>query len=601
MSLCKDSMSWRNIFSTKYLIPISGVVAILIYILYELLMYYFSKLFGYNFKRGGDLNIIFLIFGVILILYNFLPGWLFEYISKLKSFCLKINNLQAISILIVLTVIGLILRINNLGSLTFWTDEMYQTYAALGLIQQGSPVLPSGMVYMRSFLDTFLIAQSFKIFGVNEFAARLPSALFGVLTIPLVYLAGKEFGNKRVGIIAAFLITFSVFEIVWNRDARMYSQFQFLYLLTAYLFYIFIKNRAWKVIPAIIVSFILAYYSHSQIWIFVLIAFLYISYINLRNKTYIKTYALFGVLGSIIIFSLLVFVNFLIPEEVLESGGKIADITVLHYMINSFHFTLLTLITVSGMIFLISKNFGIFKKENNFYLLINFFVPLLIITIFPWRTPRYAFFIYPFLIIIVSKILDYGLIRNGFDSEINRIFNNIKYKLTDLSNIKTIFTILIISLLVSELAFNFNYENYYRYTYQGEKISQRSSQFIKNNLNIDDKVASTESLVTLYYIGRSDYLIRQSRNESDISDIYNAGLNAYSGAIVLESYNLFMLMVQQEKGWVVSARDDLNRSFIDPRVRDYIRNNMTYHPEASDKKIEVYSWGRTRSDKSFKA
>lgn len=320
-------MNWRNIFATRYLIPVAGVVVLLLYVLYNLLI---NSLEGYNLRRAGDLDTVLLIFGVILILYNFLPEWLFEYSSKFRSFFKGINNLQAISILTVLTVIGLVLRINNLGSLTFWMDEAIQTYAALGLIQHGSPVLPSGMVYMRSFLDTFLIAQSFKIFGVSEFAARLPSALFGVLTIPLVYLTGKEFGNRRVGIIAAFLITFSVFETVWNRDARMYSQFQFLYLLTAYLFYIYIKSKNWKIIPAIAGSFILAYYSHTQISIFILIAFLYILYVFL-NKLNVNKYILLGILFSTIIFSLLIFVNFLIPEEVLESSGMTVDITILRY------------------------------------------------------------------------------------------------------------------------------------------------------------------------------------------------------------------------------------------------------------------------------
>ncbi|KCZ72295.1 hypothetical protein ANME2D_01700 [Candidatus Methanoperedens nitroreducens] len=171
MSLCKDSMRWRNISFTEYLIPTLGVAVILTYILYQLLISSLegSKLFGYTLRRLGALDTILLTFGVVLISYNFLPKRLFEYSSKLKNFFLKITSRQAMHILAVLIITGLILRINNLGSFTFWMDEATQTYAALGFMQQGSPVLPSGMVYMRSFLDTFLIAQSFKIFGVNEF------------------------------------------------------------------------------------------------------------------------------------------------------------------------------------------------------------------------------------------------------------------------------------------------------------------------------------------------------------------------------------------------------------------------------------------------
>ncbi|KCZ72296.1 Alg9-like mannosyltransferase family protein [Candidatus Methanoperedens nitroreducens] len=336
------------------------------------------------------------------------------------------------------------------------------------------------------------------------------------------------------------------------------------------------------------VSFILAYYSHIQIWIFTLIAFLYIFYIYFKNKAYVKIYMLFGILASILMFSLLIFKKFIVPTLVPEGGGK----TILHYIILNFHFTLLTMIFVSGMIFLISKNFGIFKKENNFYLSINFFVPLLILSSFPWRDARYAFFIYPFLLIIASKILDYSLIRNGFENDIIKIFDNLKLNIANFNNVKNICIILIITLLASELAFNSDSINYKQYSFQGQIISQKSSQFLKDNLGSDDKVVSTAgTLVNLYYIGRLDYLIRQTeykRFDKNGSDIY-------SGAIILKSYDSFIQMVQQEQGWIISPRGVLNEPHIvDPKVRNYIRNNMTYHPEASDDITEVYSWGGIR-------
>ena len=577
-------MNWKNNFWDKYLILISGFLIILLYILHYLLIDSLRgfKLLGYSIERIEYLATLFFIFGAILLLYYFLPKWFFEYLSRFKKFFSAITNLQAISILVVLTVIGIILRINNLGTSTFWMDETIQTYAAIGLMQQGIPVLPSGMIYSRSFLDTLLIAQSFKIFGVSEFAARLPSALFGVLTIPLIYLTGKELGNKRVGIIAAFLITFSLFEIIWNRDARMYSQLQFLYLLTTYLFYIYIKSKNWKIIPAIFGSFMLAYYSHSQIWIFILIAFLYVVYIYFRNKTYIKPYMLLGILFSILIFSIQISRIIFTPE--VEQPGKIK--TILHYIIIPDHFTLLAIVFICGIIFLVSKNYDFYKKENNFFLLISFFFPLLIITGYPWMSRRYAFFIYPFLVIIVSKILDYSMIQNGLDNEMNKIFTNIKSKIISSRNIKIIINILIISLIASELAYNLNPINYEQTTYQGKVISQKSAHFIKTNLDNDDKVASTEALVTLYYIGKSDYLIRKSGFVLEKN-----GTDQYSGSIILKSYDSFMHIVQSEKGWIICARYDLKEPGVDPKVIDYIRNNMTYYPEASDDITEVYSWG----------
>jgi 4-amino-4-deoxy-L-arabinose transferase-like glycosyltransferase len=55
-------------------------------------------------------------------------------------------------------------------------------------------------------LGAWLIAISFKLFGVNEFALRFWSALFATGTVVIVYLFGKEIENKCVGIFSALLL-----------------------------------------------------------------------------------------------------------------------------------------------------------------------------------------------------------------------------------------------------------------------------------------------------------------------------------------------------------------------------------------------------------
>ncbi len=174
---------------------------------------------------------------------------------------------------------------------------------------------------------------------------------------------------------------------------------------------------------------------------------------------------------------------------------------------------------------------------------------------------------------------------------IKKINSYIKFKIISSKNIRIIINIIIISLIISELAYNFNQIIYEQPLDRGKTISQKSTQFIRSNLDNDDKVASTEALVTLYYIGKSDYLIRTSGfvNEKN-------GTDQYSGSIILKSYDSFMHMIQSEKGWVIAARGELKEPNIDPKIIDYIRNNMTYYPEASDDITEVYSWGKVRSN-----
>jgi 4-amino-4-deoxy-L-arabinose transferase-like glycosyltransferase len=134
----------------------------------------------------------------------------------------------------VLVVAGAVLRLYALGEQSFWFDEAITTNAAIGFLEHGKPMFPSGYVYWRSFPHTVLVATSMAVFGISEWAARLPSVIFGVATIPVTYLLGRQVGDRRVGLLAAALMTFLTWEITWGRQARMYQQLQFFYTVALY-------------------------------------------------------------------------------------------------------------------------------------------------------------------------------------------------------------------------------------------------------------------------------------------------------------------------------------------------------------------------------
>jgi Predicted membrane protein len=69
------------------------------------------------------------------------------------------------------------------------------------------------------------------LFGDSEFVLRFLPALLGVLTIPVVYLIGKEFRNKNIGLIAAALLAFSPFHIFYSQEARAYAPMLFFFSL----------------------------------------------------------------------------------------------------------------------------------------------------------------------------------------------------------------------------------------------------------------------------------------------------------------------------------------------------------------------------------
>jgi len=187
-------------------------------------------------------------------------------------------------IVVLLTASGFILRMYDLGSQSFWIDEAISSIAATAILDTGTAVFRSGVAYTRGILNTALIALSFTIFGVTESAARIPSVIFGTLTIPLVYLIGSRWGNSRIGIIAAVLVAFSVWEIAWSRQARMYQQLQFFYILSLYLFYEFTRNKSIKSLALLTLSVEGAILSHVFAYALIPVFVLYLAISTLQER-----------------------------------------------------------------------------------------------------------------------------------------------------------------------------------------------------------------------------------------------------------------------------------------------------------------------------
>lgn len=145
--------------------------------------------------------------------------------------------------LLVIIGLGLFLRLYRLGSPDFNWDETYHYLAAQQLIKGNPPTLPSGYTYNRALLFTDLVAASGRIFGLDEWSARLPSVVFGSLTIVLVAWMGYRWFGPVAGLIAGLLVAVSPLEIGVSRMSRMYAMFEFAFVLSVYLFSIGIDSK----------------------------------------------------------------------------------------------------------------------------------------------------------------------------------------------------------------------------------------------------------------------------------------------------------------------------------------------------------------------
>lgn len=156
----------------------------------------------------------------------------------------------------------------DLGYEAYWQDELVSYLVARSIQHIGLPMLPSGFVYPKGELYSYLLALFMSIFGDRAGAPRAISGVEYLLTLALLYRVGCYFFDRRVALIAVILLAFFPHELIWARQMRMYQQAQLLTLLTAYLFYRAVQEyrRASRVYLAT-GALLLTYLSHEEIFI----------------------------------------------------------------------------------------------------------------------------------------------------------------------------------------------------------------------------------------------------------------------------------------------------------------------------------------------
>lgn len=205
-------------------------------------------------------------------------------------------------ILALLVIVGFALRFPNLGALGLIGDEGHQGLAVQGILEHGTPIVPSGRVYVRSIIYLYTQALSAKVFGLNEFALRFPSLLFSLPSLIVVYLLGSTLFDRRVGLLSAFILTLSAWEIEYARDARMYTAFQMLYTLSLLFFYkgFIVGRRTDRLLVPILFTLTFIFHRMGVTLLFAFtVPFLIQAYSTVRKWTLpvygLITYALFRI------------------------------------------------------------------------------------------------------------------------------------------------------------------------------------------------------------------------------------------------------------------------------------------------------------------
>lgn len=134
--------------------------------------------------------------------------------------------------LTLLAMAALFLRTIGLNS-GLWYDEI------LALIENIRSPLSSIVTEFpgnnQHTLFSLLAHLSTQVFGEHPWAVRLPSLVFGVAAVPILYLFAREFVTRTEALLACLLLTTAYHPVWFSQNARGYSTLAFFTLLCSWL------------------------------------------------------------------------------------------------------------------------------------------------------------------------------------------------------------------------------------------------------------------------------------------------------------------------------------------------------------------------------
>jgi uncharacterized membrane protein len=138
------------------------------------------------------------------------------------------------AILASITLVGGIIRFWHLGSKSLWIDETF----SVGMVRQDWGTFIHTILFvqpnMEAFYVTLKVATSLTpVSWQTDAFWRLLPALAGTAVIPAAATAGRRLSGTRVGLLAAALVAVNAFQVEYSQQARGYTLFVLLFLLSS--------------------------------------------------------------------------------------------------------------------------------------------------------------------------------------------------------------------------------------------------------------------------------------------------------------------------------------------------------------------------------
>lgn len=328
--------------------------------------------------------------------------------------------------IIVVLLLGFILRIISLNQ-SLWLDEAINVLAA----QKYSLWLMITEYAKADFHPPgFFIILWFwtKLFGIGEISVRVPSVIFGVLTICVVYLIGKKLHSNSLGLLTALLLSINPLHIYYSQEARMYAFATLAVAINIYLLIKLLKEEKLNLI-FLVISNLLIFSSDYVAYLIFPSQFIFLLF--LKRKKIIKRW-LTGFLIALLcgIWWVPIFLNQLSVGSVTsanlpawkfivgEFDIKTLPLTLVKFIIGRINLTdkfiyyILLVPTCSLFLFLLLKGIRHIKGDNRNLLVTWIGIPIILATLTSFVVPIYSYFrliftLPAFLILIALGVLSF--------------------------------------------------------------------------------------------------------------------------------------------------------------------------------------------------
>ena len=215
---------------------------------------------------------------------------------KISNFKFQISNEKLLLCLII--TVFLITRIYKIDSIP---PSLYWDEASIGV--NGYSILKTGKDEWGDFLPVdfkafgeyklpvyiYSTALSIKLFGLNEFAVRIPAVVFSLGTVIFTFLLAKKlYKDYRVGLLAAFFVTTSQWFFIISRTGFEATAGLFFFISGIYFFISGLDSKKIFLILSS-TSFILALYSYNSFRVVIPITLVILAIMYFKQlKVYVK-------------------------------------------------------------------------------------------------------------------------------------------------------------------------------------------------------------------------------------------------------------------------------------------------------------------------